>query len=251
MCREQERMEMSLVGTVALMILTASSTVYFGAKLATSSSSPLIEVPGGEGEVVEMDMLQVLVLPLTSSIFLLLLFFFFEYLQYLLVGLLVFSSATAGDSFNYCAVWDRLHEKYLPPASNLQYVNYVRQGTMATIAGDSVVHMTDKDVGTLSGPRVPTECKMPPPPPSPPPPPPPPPPAPPSAPPVSSTSNSLSDGEIAGVAVGAGLGAILLLLFIGLVLRAFLFKEAKPIFTCLEAKETTKTPAASVDPSKV
>ena len=163
----------------------------------------------------------------------------------------VFSSATAGDSFNYCAVWDRLHEKYLPPASNLQYVNYVRQGTMATIAGDSVVHMTDKDVGTLSGPRVPTECKMPPPPPSPPPPPPPPPPAPPSAPPVSSTSNSLSDGEIAGVAVGAGLGAILLLLFIGLVLRAFLFKEAKPIFTCLEAKETTKTPAASVDPSKV
>ena len=54
---------------------------------------------------------------------------------------------------------------------------------------------------------------------------------------MSPTSNSLSEGELAGIAVGAVIGAILLLLILGLVLRAFLFKEAKPIFTCLEAKE--------------
>jgi len=176
------------------------------------------------------------------------------------------TSAAVSDSFAYCAVSDRLLNN-LPPASNLQYVNYVRQGTMDTIAGDSVVgdvaHVSKYDVGwhkvkddgyvTLEG-APETPCKMPPPPPSPPPPPPPPSPAPPSDPPVSSTSNSLSDGEIAGVAVGAALGAIILLLVVALVLRAFLFKEAKPIFTCLEAKETketTKTPAASADPSKV
>ena len=180
----------------------------------------------------------------------------------------VFSSAATGDSlvndsFAFCAVSDRLLNN-LPPASNLQYVNYVRQGTMDTIAGDSVVgdvaHVSKYDVGwhkddgyvTLKG-APETPCKMPPPPPPPPPLPPPPSPAPPSGP-VSSTSNSLSDGEIAGVAVGAAIGAILLLLVVALVLRAFLFKEAKPIFTCLEAKETketTKTPAASVDPNKV
>ena len=165
----------------------------------------------------------------------------------------VFSSAV-GDSFAYCAIWERLREK-LPPASNLEYVNYVRQGTMATIAGDSVVHMTNKDLGTLKG--APTECVMPPPSPSPPPPPP-------KVLKITESeanveeSDSLSDGEIAGVAVGAALGAIILLLVVALVLRAFLFKEAKPIFTCLEAKETTKTPAASadgdlrsVDPNKV
>merc|ERR1711865_160080 len=43
-----------------------------------------------------------------------------------------------------------------------------------------------------------------------------------------------SEGEVAGVAVGAAVGGIVLLGLVGLVLRSLLFKEAKPVFTCLE-----------------
>ena len=128
----------------------------------------------------------------------------------------------------------------LPLASKLQYVNYVREGTLDTIAAASVVHTTAADVGTLQESLVggdPKECIMPPPPSPSAPPPPIASPAPTGGPDVSSTSNSLSEGELAGIAVGAVIGAILLLLILGLVLRAFLFKEVKPIFTCLEAKE--------------
>ena len=156
----------------------------------------------------------------------------------------MFASA-AGGNFNYCAVSTRLHNS-LPPASQLQYVNYVREGTMGTAAGESVVHMTLKDVGLLQGAIDPKECNMPPPPSPSAPPPPIASPAPPSGPAVSSTSNSLSEGEVAGIAVGAVIGGILLLLILGLVLRAFLFKEAKPIFTCLETKDVkTDRPAVA------
>ena len=147
----------------------------------------------------------------------------------------MFASAAAGD-FNYCAASTRLLNN-LPLASKLQYVNYVREGTLDTIAAASVVHTTTADVGTLQESLVgggPKECIMPPPPSPSAPPPPIASPAPPSGPDVSSTSNSLSEGELAGIAVGAVIGGILLLLILGLVLRAFLFKEAKPIFTCLE-----------------
>jgi hypothetical protein len=55
-------------------------------------------------------------------------------------------------------------------------------------------------------------------------------------------SSGLSDGEIAGVAIGAAIGGIVLLLVVGLILRSLLFKEAKPVFTCLE-KGDAKAPA--------
>ena len=156
----------------------------------------------------------------------------------------MFASVAAGN-FNYCAVSTRLHNS-LPPASQLQYVNYVRQGTMDTADGESVVYMTKEDVGLLQGAIDPKECNMPPPPSPSAPPPPIASPAPPSGPAVSSTSNSLSEGEVAGIAVGAVIGGILLLLILGLVLRAFLFKEAKPIFTCLETKDVkTDRPAVA------
>jgi len=53
-------------------------------------------------------------------------------------------------------------------------------------------------------------------------------------------SSGLSDGEIAGVAVGAAVGGIVLLAVVGLILRSLLFKEAKPVFTCLEKAPAKK-----------
>ena len=147
----------------------------------------------------------------------------------------MFASAASGN-FNYCAASTRLHNS-LPPAYQLQYVNYVREGTMVAMDSPSNKSVALKDVGLLQGAIDPKECTMPPPPSPSAPPPPIASPAPPSGPTVSPTSNSLSEGELAGIAVGAVIGAILLLLILGLVLRAFLFKEAKPIFTCLETKE--------------
>jgi hypothetical protein len=73
-------------------------------------------------------------------------------------------------------------------------------------------------------------------------PPPPPPPPSPSSPSKSDSDSGLSDGEIAGVAIGATIGGIVLLGLVGLILRSIMFKEAKPIFTCLE-KAPAKSPA--------
>lgn len=166
----------------------------------------------------------------------------------------MFASAAAGD-FNYCATSTRLLSK-LPAASQLQYTNLVRAGTMTTTAAESIVHVTAADMGTLQESLVggePKKCTMPPNPPPPSPNSPPPPvasPAPPSGPVVTSTSNSLSSGEVAGIAVGAVAGGLLLLLVLGLVLRTVLFKEAKPIFTCLEKNDVEKAqkPATKTDP---
>merc|ERR1712166_1050269 len=55
----------------------------------------------------------------------------------------------------------------------------------------------------------------------------------------SASNSGLSEGEIAGVAIGAAVGGIVLLGIVGLILRSLMFKEAKPVFTCLE-----KAPAA-------
>merc|ERR1711865_850957 len=57
-----------------------------------------------------------------------------------------------------------------------------------------------------------------------------------------SSDSSLSDGEGAGVAIGASIGGIVLLGAVGLILRSIMFKEAKPVFTCLE-KAPAKSPA--------
>ena len=59
---------------------------------------------------------------------------------------------------------------------------------------------------------------------------------------VDSSDSGLSEGEIAGVAIGGAVGGIVLLGVVGLGLRSLLFKEAKPVFTCLE-KSTAKSPA--------
>jgi len=55
-------------------------------------------------------------------------------------------------------------------------------------------------------------------------------------------SGGLTEGEIAGVAIGGAVGGIVLLGVVGLILRSIMFKEAKPVFTCLE-KSTAKSPA--------
>ena len=60
--------------------------------------------------------------------------------------------------------------------------------------------------------------------------------------PTESSDSGLTDGEIAGVAIGASVGGIVLLGVVGLILRSIMFKEAKPVFTCLE-KSTAKSPA--------
>merc|ERR1712028_287518 len=57
-----------------------------------------------------------------------------------------------------------------------------------------------------------------------------------------SSDSTLSDGEVAGVAIGAAVGGIVLLGAVGLILRSLMFKEAKPVFTCLE-KAPAKSPA--------
>jgi len=57
-----------------------------------------------------------------------------------------------------------------------------------------------------------------------------------------SSDSGLTDGEVAGVAIGAAIGGIVLLGVVGLILRSIMFKEAKPVFTCLE-KAPAKSPA--------
>jgi len=107
-----------------------------------------------------------------------------------------------------------------------------------TKEGVEAVHLKERDIGTLlaaadSEGNYPA-CVMPPPSP--------PPPAPSSPPPKSDSDSSLTDGEIAGVAIGAAVGGIVLLGVVGLILRSIMFKEAKPVFTCLE-KGPAKSPA--------
>jgi len=79
------------------------------------------------------------------------------------------------------------------------------------------------------------------------PPSPPPPPSPPAAPSPekkNEAESGLSGGEVAGVAIGATVGGVVLLVIVGLILRSLIFKEAKPVFTCLEkAPASDKSPA--------
>jgi hypothetical protein len=97
------------------------------------------------------------------------------------------------------------------------------------------VHLQERDIGVLKAAGSSAVCVMPPPAP------PPPTPATPTEVQQSSDS-SLTDGEIAGVAIGATVGGIVLLGAVGLILRSIMFKEAKPVFTCLE-KAPAKSPA--------
>jgi len=98
------------------------------------------------------------------------------------------------------------------------------------------VHIKERDIGTLKGSEE-VVCTYPPPAP--------PPPAPETTTEVQqppSSDSGLTDGEIAGVAIGAAVGGIVLLGVVGLILRSIMFKEAKPVFTCLE-KAPAKSPA--------
>ena len=56
-----------------------------------------------------------------------------------------------------------------------------------------------------------------------------------------SSDSGLTDGEVAGIAIGAAVGGIVLLVLVGLLLRSLLFKDAKPVFTCLEKSTTEKS----------
>jgi len=104
-------------------------------------------------------------------------------------------------------------------------------------------YLSPADVGVLRVARDPDgkqpTCTFPPSPP-----PPPSPPAAPLSPETKKVDSGLSEGEIAGVAVGATVGGVVLLVLVGLILRSLIFKEAKPVFTCLEkAPASDKSPA--------
>ena len=60
-----------------------------------------------------------------------------------------------------------------------------------------------------------------------------------------SSDSGLTGGEVAGIAIGATVGGVVLLGLVGLLLRSLLFKDAKPVFTCLE-KSTAETKSAPV-----
>jgi len=95
-----------------------------------------------------------------------------------------------------------------------------------------VVHLQERDIGVLAAAADSEACVMPPP--SPPPPSP-------ALPKTADSNSGLTDGEIAGAAIGAAVGGIVLLGVVGLILRSIMFKEAKPVFTCLE-KSPRKVP---------
>jgi hypothetical protein len=157
---------------------------------------------------------------------------------------------TASGKMNFCTV-QALLLRNLPGASNLQYGSNdcIKEGCKEigthTPGDKDVQHVTAKDVGVLKvsigtdgGEKDCSTLAMPPP----------------SPPPVKvgasggataqqeSSDSGLSDGEIAGVAIGAAVGGIVLLGVVGLILRSIMFKEAKPVFTCLE-KAPAKSPA--------
>merc|ERR1711865_750934 len=163
----------------------------------------------------------------------------------------MFAPAASG-KMNFCTV-QTLLLRNLPGASSLQYgsKDCIKDGckniTTHTPEEDDVQHVTPKDVGvlkvSLQADGTVKDCStmgtlaMPPP----------------SPPPKAkifdaqesnqeSSDSTLSDGEVAGVAIGAAVGGIVLLGAVGLILRSFMFKEAKPVFTCLE-KAPAKSPA--------
>ena len=95
------------------------------------------------------------------------------------------------------------------------------------------VHLQERDIGVLLAAADSAACVMPPPAP--------PPPAPPTVKVQQESSDSgLTDGEVAGIAIGATVGGVVLLLIVGLLLRSLLFKDAKPVFTCLEKSTAEK-----------
>ena len=55
-----------------------------------------------------------------------------------------------------------------------------------------------------------------------------------------SSDSGLTTGEVAGIVIGSAVGGIVLLVLVGLLLRSLLFKDAKPVFTCLEKSTTEK-----------
>ena len=77
--------------SIVILLVIASLTVYTGCKLSVGNS--LVPLEPSEIENTEMTMIQALFVPLTASVSLLILFFFFSYVQYILVGLLVFIGA--------------------------------------------------------------------------------------------------------------------------------------------------------------
>ena len=95
------------------------------------------------------------------------------------------------------------------------------------------VHLQERDIGVLLAAADSAACVMPPPAP--------PPPAPPTVKVQQESSDSgLTDGEVAGIAIGATVGGVVLLVLVGLLLRSLLFKDAKPVFTCLEKSTAEK-----------
>lgn len=83
----------AMAASVALLILTATLTVYTGSKLSAGNS--LLPLDTEELEATEMTHSQALIIPISSSICLLVLFFFFAYVQYLLVAMLVLVGSSA------------------------------------------------------------------------------------------------------------------------------------------------------------
>jgi len=147
---------------------------------------------------------------------------------------------------NFCTV-QALLLRNLPGGSNLQYGSNdcIKEGctNISTYKDEEDQHVTGKDVGilkvSLQDDGSEKDCSVPGalawPPPSPPP-------SPASTKVEEESSDSgLTGGEVAGIAIGGVVGGTVLLVLVGLLLRSLLFKDAKPVFTCLEKSTTEKS----------
>ena len=71
------------------MILTASCTVYISARISNSQTKTINLVQPSDGqEPQQINSLEIMILPISSSIFLILFFFYFQYFQYIFITLI-------------------------------------------------------------------------------------------------------------------------------------------------------------------
>lgn len=84
-----------MLAAVTCLVFLATGTIWIGSHLSASNDQLISVGETVEREVVDLTWSQAVAIPITSSIFLMLLFYFFEYLQYVLVGMLVLSATLA------------------------------------------------------------------------------------------------------------------------------------------------------------
>lgn len=96
--------------TILLINIVATLTVYIGSHLSLTTLVSTID--SDEIESIELTFSQILILPISSSLCLLLLFYYFNYIQYILVFMIVFASSSSLYSFLYISLKYFYKEKY-------------------------------------------------------------------------------------------------------------------------------------------